>query len=80
MPPTRYDDDSSENSDKTRINEPVGGLALPDFDTLPAAAGLTTVQAFQLSIRHALALLPAHFARHRAEQTARVNPERFTLP
>lgn len=80
MPPTQYDDDSSKSSDKNRINERAGDLVLPDFDSLPTAAGLTTVQAFQLSVRHALALLPAHFARHRAEQTTRANPERFSLP
>lgn len=80
MPPTRSENDSSENSDKNRLNEQARGLRLPEFSSLPAAAGLTTLEAFQLSVRHALALLPTHFARRRAEQISRVNPERFSLP
>jgi hypothetical protein len=30
---------------------------LPDFDSLPATAGLSNTEAFQMSIRHALTLL-----------------------
>jgi len=38
-------------------------LDLPEFDSLPATAGFNNTEAFQLSIRHALALLPALFAK-----------------
>src|ERR1700688_3792970 len=46
-------------------------LDLPEFDSLPATAGLNNTQAFQLSIRHALALLPALFARGIGDRIAR---------
>jgi hypothetical protein len=52
-----------------RVNEPVVDFALPRFDSLPATTGLTNVEAFRLSVRHALALLPriindSYFAAH----------------
>jgi hypothetical protein len=51
---------------------------LPEFESLPATAGLTNVEAFWLSIRHALALLPAVVAK-RDNFAAAPNPERFSL-
>lgn len=35
-----------------------GVLALPEFDSLPAAAGMSNTDAFRLSLRHALTLWP----------------------
>jgi hypothetical protein len=51
---------------------------LPEFESLPATAGLTNVEAFRLSIRHALALLPTVVAK-RDNFAAAPNPERFSL-
>ena len=52
---------------------------MPDFDSLPADAGLSNTQAFQLSVRHALALLPRRMASGHATHDAAENSERFTL-
>jgi hypothetical protein len=52
---------------------------LPQFDSLPATAGLDNVEAFRLSIRHALALLPTILGRDRKFATHSSNPERFSL-
>jgi len=54
-------------------------LDLPEFDSLPATAGLNNIEAFQLSTRHALALLPALFARGMGHRACRDNPERFSF-
>src|SRR5947208_126889 len=62
MPQTPYEPESSRNSAKNRVREDAEMLDLPEFDSLPATAGLNNTEAFQLSIRHALALLPALFA------------------
>ena len=40
-----------------------GSMAFPEFDSLSADAGLTNLEAFQLSLKHALALLPSMPAR-----------------
>jgi hypothetical protein len=74
----QYEPKSSVNSDKNRVRENSGTLNLPRFDSIPATAGLTTTEAFQLSIRHALALLPAlsQDAFFRARPS---NTERFVL-
>ena len=42
-------------------------------------AGLNNTEAFQLSIRHALALLPALFAKGMSDRTRWDNPQRFSL-
>jgi hypothetical protein len=52
-------------------------LDLPQFDSLPAAAGLNNTEAFQLSIQHALALRPKVFAENFI--TRPDNAERFSL-
>lgn len=47
----------------------------PVFDSLPAAHGLTNLEAFRLSLRHALTLLPALPPKDRQE----ISSERFRL-
>jgi hypothetical protein len=42
-------------------------------------AGLNNIEAFHLSIRHALALLPAMFAKGMGDRTRWENPERFSI-
>jgi hypothetical protein len=54
MAATKYENESSGNSAE-RVQK---GLALPVFDSLPPTAGLSNLEAFQLSLKHALALLP----------------------
>jgi hypothetical protein len=51
----------------------------PDFDSLPAGAGLDNVQAFRLSIRHALTLLPTVLTPDGHLPIQPRNPERFRL-
>jgi hypothetical protein len=52
---------------------------LPRFDSLPAAAGLSNTEAFRLSIRHALALLPALLAKGMNERPEQDYPNRFFI-
>jgi hypothetical protein len=52
---------------------------LPQFDSLPAAAGLDNTEAFRLSIRHALALLPVLLAKGIDERPGRDYPDRFSI-
>lgn len=66
MPPTPYDEKSNANSEASRVRESVA-LDLPVFDSLPAAANLSNLEAFRLSQRHALALLPALLAQGRLD-------------
>ena len=54
MAATKYENASSEHS-ADRVQEE---LRLPVFASLPATAGLSNAQAFQLSLKHALAVLP----------------------
>ena len=63
MAPKKSSFDSSPNSVENRLREEAPGIMLPAFDTLPAAAGLDNAEAFRLSQRHALALLPGMLAR-----------------
>ena len=79
MPQTPYEPESSRNSGKSRVREDQGRLILPEFDSLPATAGLNNTDAFQLSIRHALALLPALFAKGMGDRTRWDNTQRFSL-
>ena len=79
MPQTPYEADSSGNSANNRVRESPGRLVLPEFDSLPATAGLNNTEAFQLSIRHALTLQPALFAKGLDDRTDGDNPERFSL-
>jgi hypothetical protein len=79
MQPTASEQPSNENSE---IDGPLKGsddLALPEFDSLPAAAGLSTTDAFRLSLRHALALWPRLYSQHRISVLEQRNPERFSL-
>jgi hypothetical protein len=78
MPPTKYDDSSSPNSETDRLQESAALFDLPAFDSLPAGDGLSNLEAFQLSLRHALALLPAMF-REKADQSSEEEAERFSL-
>ncbi len=79
MPQTPYEADYSGNSANNRVRESPGRLVLPEFESLPATAGLNNTEAFQLSIRHALTLLPALFAKGLDDRTDGDNPERFSL-
>ena len=74
MAATRYQNESSGSSAE-RVQE---GLALPVFDSLPATAGLSNLEAFQLSLKHALALLP-HMLTVRDATSAADGLERFRL-
>ncbi len=74
MAATRYGNELSRKSTE-RVQE---GLALPVFDSLPATAGLSNLEAFQLSLKHALALLPRMLPMRDAAVQAE-SAERFTL-
>jgi hypothetical protein len=54
-------------------------LVFPQFDSLPATAGLDNTEAFRLSIRHALALLPALLAKGMDERPGTDYPDRFSI-
>jgi hypothetical protein len=69
----------SGNRAENRIREDSAALVLPQFDSLPAAAGLNNTEAFRLSIRHALALLPSMLAKGMDEHPGRVDPDRFFI-
>jgi hypothetical protein len=60
------------------IPEVTPPLSLPEFDSLPATAGLSNVEAFRLSIQHALAMLPAMLAQDKNVRES-INTERFSL-
>ncbi len=75
MAATRYENESSGSSAE-RVQE---GLALPVFDSLPANAGLTNLEAFQLSLKHALALLPGMLKAREDAAAAAGHGERFSL-
>jgi galactokinase len=74
MAATRYGNELSRKSTE-RVQE---GLALPVFDSLPATAGLSNLEAFQLSLKHVLALLPRMLPMRDAAVQAE-SAERFTL-
>ncbi len=80
MPAKRYDDSSSPNSENDRVRESAGLFDLPAFDSLPATDGLSNLEAFQLSLRHALALLPARSMQERDGPRDDEEMERFSLP
>ena len=77
MPPTPYEE-SSGNSAEKRVREDRAPLVLPQFDSLPATAGLNNTEAFRLSIRHALALLPALLAKRTDARPGGDYPDRFS--
>jgi hypothetical protein len=79
MQPTASEPRSNENSASNRALEGTGDLALPEFHTLPAAAGLSNTDAFRLSLRHALALWPRLYSQHRISVIDQRVPERFSL-
>ncbi len=68
MPAIPYDEPSETNSEAGRVREGAALFDLPEFDSLPATAGLTNLEAFQLSQRHALSMLPALLAQHRLDR------------
>ena len=61
------------------MREDSAGMVRPIFDTLPAAAGLSNADAFWLSQRHALALLPGRLAGGRVALPDQDYSERFIL-
>jgi hypothetical protein len=69
----------SLNSSNKQNHKDRGLLDLPQFDSLPATAGLDNTKAFRLSIQHALALLPIMLAKDRNFATHPTNPQRFSL-
>lgn len=76
MAATRYENESSGSSAE-RVQE-AGEPAFPVFDSLPANDGLSTAEAFRLSLKHALALLPRMLA-EREQAGSEDSPERFSL-
>ena len=78
MPPTPSEK-SSGNPPANRVREDGAAFALPHFDSLPATAGLDNTEAFRLSIRHALALLPAMLAQGTDTRPAGDYPDRFAI-
>ena len=78
MPPTPSEE-SSGNSAENRVREDGAAFVLPQFDSLPATAGLNNTEAFRLSIRHALALLPALLAKGMDERPGGDYPDRFSI-
>jgi hypothetical protein len=74
MPQKRSAPKSSPNSAEDETT-----LEFPQFDSLPATAGLSNDEAFRLSIRHALLLLPAMFAKGKSFALPPKNPRRFSL-
>ena len=79
MPQKKYETESSENLAKTRVREDAEAFVLPEFDSLPATTGLNNAEAFRLSIRHALALLPALFAKGTKDRSRGDYPDRFSI-
>lgn len=79
MPPTPYEQESSGNSAENRVREEGVALVLPQFDSLPATAGINNTEAFRLSIRHALALLPALLAKGIDKRPGADYPDRFSI-
>ena len=78
MEQKKYEKESSGNSAENRLRED-SFFVLPEFDSLPATARLSDVEAFQLSIRHALALLPALFSERTKSKADSDNPAWFRL-
>ena len=77
--PAKPSKESSAKPAETRIREDGAAFVLPRFDSLPATAGLTNTEAFRLSIRHALALLPALLAKGIDERPDQDYPDRFSI-
>jgi hypothetical protein len=77
--PAKPSKKSSAKPVETRIREEGAAFVLPRFDSLPATAGLSNTEAFRLSIRHALALLPALLAKGMDERPGQDYPDRFSI-
>lgn len=77
--PAKPSKTSSGKPAETRVREDGAAFVLPRFDSLPATAGLSNTEAFRLSIRHALALLPALLAKGIDERPERDFPDRFSI-
>jgi hypothetical protein len=76
MEGTHHENESSGSSGD-RVQE---GVAFPLFDSLPATAGLSNAEAFQLSVKHALSLLPRMLMMRDAAAAAAADmSERFSL-
>lgn len=78
MPPTTSEESSGKPAEN-RVREDGASFVLPQFDSLPATAGLDNTEAFRLSIRHALALLPAMLAKGMGERPAENYLDRFAI-
>lgn len=52
---------------------------LPAFESLPATDGLSNLQAFRLSLKHALAMLPAMLAQKHTGRCDEEEMEPFSL-
>jgi hypothetical protein len=65
-------------SEEPRHGAPAAFI-LPEFDSAPATAGLTNLEAFHLSIRHALALLPTLAAKGMDARRDEDYSERFRM-
>jgi hypothetical protein len=70
---------TSNPGSRTQVREDGGALVFPQFDSLPATAGLDNTEAFRLSIRHALALLPALLAKGMDERPGADHLDRFSI-
>lgn len=73
-----YENESSGIS-TDRVRDDTSLPALPAFDSLPATAGLINAEAFQLSMKHALALLPRMLNVRSDGADGSENVERFSL-
>ena len=79
MPPMPHEPESFRTSAKNRVREDGAAFVLPQFDSLPATAGLSNAEAFRLSIRHALALLRTMLAKGMDERPGEHYTDRFTI-
>jgi hypothetical protein len=78
MPPMPSEESSGKPAEN-RVREDAAAFVLPRFDSLPATAGLSNIEAFRLSIRHALSLLPALLAKGMDEPPRQDYPNRFSI-
>ena len=78
MAPTRYDNASSGiSADRVRDDDRLP--VFPVFDSLPATAGLSNAEAFRLSVKYALALLPSVLDARNESIAEAAKEERFSL-
>ena len=78
MAPRRYDSEFSGTSGN-RVHDDGSLPAFPVFDSLPSTAGLSNTEAFRLSLKHALTLLPRMLEARRDAAADEAEAERFSL-